>query len=73
MYVIIEMQKNANGTLGNIVQTAETLNQAKSICHTILAAAAVSSVPVHTAVVLTEDGIPVMSESFRHEEALENE
>lgn len=73
MYAIVELQKTDEKTIAAAVQTADTLNKAKSICHQILTYAALSSIPVHTAVILTEDGIPVMSESFTHEAAQEEE
>ena len=66
MYVVIELQA-WNGTVANIVTTHETEESAMSKFHTIMAAAAVSSVPVHSAVVLTEEGYPVRNESYRHE------
>lgn len=68
MYLVIEIQKNADGTVGNIVNSYDNENVALSKYHTILSAAAVSSVPVHSAVVMTEEGYTIRNESYIHEE-----
>lgn len=67
MYIIIELQANADGTVGNIVQTRETLASAESVFHSILAAAAISAVPKHSAVLLSEEGFPLRHECYRHD------
>ena len=61
-----ELQKLNDTTMGNIVTTYQTENEAKSKFHTILAAAAISDVPVHTAVILTEEGHVIGRENFDH-------
>lgn len=70
MYIVIELQTN-NGKTANIVNTYADLNTAYQKFHTILAAAAVSSVEVHTAVILNEVGNTIASGHFAH--AKENE
>ena len=74
MYFIIELQ--INGESGaNIVSTAETREQAMSKFHTVLASAAVSTVEVHSCVVLDDHGRHIARECYEHkpEETLEAE
>ena len=66
MYYIFEIQKQLDGTCAHLLTTAETENEAKSKFHQVMAAAAISSVPIHTAVVLTDEGVPIMRETYRH-------
>lgn len=67
MYIIVELQANADGTVGNIVQTKETLASAESVYHSILASAAISAVPKHSAVLLSDEGFPLRHECYRHD------
>ena len=66
MYIVIELQTYDNGTVGNIVNKYDTLNEAESKWHSVLAAAAVSTLPVHAAVILTNAGTLIRSEYFMH-------
>ena len=68
MFFIVELQTFQNGSCSNIVQSAETLQEAKSEYHTVLASAAVSELPVHAAVLLTNMGALIASECYTHEE-----
>lgn len=68
MYIVIEIQTNANGTVGTLVSTFPTLQQAESKFHTVLAFAATSELPVHSAVLLTHDGLLLRNESYTHGE-----
>ena len=72
-YLVIEIQKNSDGTIGNLVFVYDNINAAESKYHTILAAAAVSSVAVHSAVLLNETGYHVKHESYNHLPAPVNE
>ena len=63
-YCVIELQKNAEGVLTPLVSVHDTKEEAESKYHTILAYAAVSNLPVHSAVVLDENGCPVMYKSY---------
>lgn len=65
MYIVIEVQKN--NSVSTIINTYETLNEAENKYHTILAYAAISSVPKHSAVMLTEEGDYIKHECFEHE------
>lgn len=66
MYEIIELQKNADGTLGMITEQAATEQQAFSVFHTKLAFAAISNVPVHSVCILSDEGVQVRVERFYH-------
>lgn len=66
-YLVIEIQKFADGTIAvPPIATYDSFFDAISRYHTILSAAAVSKVPVHSAVVLTETGQQMRLDSFNH-------
>lgn len=65
-YIVIELQKNANGAVSNIVTERNTLPEAESHYYSILAAAAVSTVPVHSAIIVSEEGFPVKYQCYKH-------
>ena len=64
MYIVIEIQNS--GTVATIVNQYADKNAAESKFHQILASAAVSSVPVHSAVLMTDRGVWLRSESYEH-------
>ena len=66
MYIVIELQTNADGTLGNFVWSFSSIEEAESKYHSVLAAAAVSVVPVHSAVILRNDGMQMAAQSYSH-------
>ena len=71
-YLIIEIQKFADGTIATPpINTADTLNEARSAFYSKCAVAAVSDVPVHSVVLLTETGQTQGLESFDHTESAE--
>lgn len=65
MFTIIELQTNGN-EIANIVQTAATREEAMSKFHTVLAAAAISTVEVHSCAVLTPEAAVIANESYHH-------
>lgn len=65
MFIVMEIQKG--NTASTIVNTYDTRNEAENKYHTVLAYAAVSNVPKHSAVLLNEDGTYIKSECFEHE------
>ena len=66
-YIVIEIQKAADGSIAiPPVGTYDTFFAAAAAYHTILAAAAVSAVPVHSAVMLTDTGTQVRMDTFDH-------
>jgi len=67
MYIILETQTNTNGTVGTLIDTYTDRNAAESKYHTVLAAAAISALPLHSAFMLTDEGYLIRSEVYRHE------
>lgn len=66
MYIVIELQKNEQGVVSNIVTSYENLAKAESKYYSVLAAAAVSTVPVHSAIIVSEEGFPVKHQCYKH-------
>ena len=64
-YLVIELQGTGE-SVSNIVTTHDTINEAESKYHQILGAAAVSSIPVHAAVILTDEGHSMKHECYKH-------
>lgn len=71
MYIVIEIQTAANGLVSTIVTQHSDANDAYAQFHSILAAAAVSELPQHAAVILYNNGNMVRSEHYTHEIATE--
>ena len=72
-YYIFEIQQYINGEFGHIVHFAYDANptkarlKAEAKYHQVLAAAAVSELPQHSASLLTSDGRCLMNQCYRHE------
>lgn len=73
MFIIIEIQKDANNNIATLVTQKADRNEADSTYHTILAAAAISQLPEHGAVMLTSDCGYVMGQSYTHGEIVSEE
>lgn len=67
MYIVIELQKNAEGVVSNLVTSHNTLAEAESKYYSILASAAVNNVPVHSAIIVSEEGFPVRNQCYKHQ------
>lgn len=66
-YVIIELQKFADGTIAvPPVSTADDFFNASSVFHGKCEVAAISNVPVHSVVLLTEAGQTMDYASYNH-------
>lgn len=65
MFIVIEIQKTDQ--IATLVTAYETRNEAEAKYHSILAAAALSSVPVHAAAMMSEEGYPIKNDVFKHE------
>ena len=66
MFAVIEIQKS--GVTATPITTLFTdKNQAHSRYHQVLAAAAVSQVPEHSAILVSEEGNYMFHEKFIHE------
>ena len=68
MYAVLEQQKNKNGQLAHLINSYETLNQAYQKYHTILASAAISNLPTHAALIISDQGQVIACDCFRNEE-----
>lgn len=66
-YLVVEMQKQSNGMIAQICTSYTDRQIAEQKYHEILSYAAVSSVPIHTAVILSEEGNIIKKEVYRHE------
>lgn len=66
-YVVIEIQTNADDTVGTLINTYDNRNEAESAYHRVLSAAALSSLPVHSAILATTDGCVLESRYYSHE------
>lgn len=64
-FIVIEIQKQANGTVGNIVTAFDDKSAALSAFFTTCAAAAISDLPVHSVVCMTEDARIIEREVFK--------
>lgn len=68
MFIVIELQTTAAGVVGSLVYKYDNLNEAEAKYHSILAAAAVSTMAVHACVIMTNTGTVVKSEFYRHDQ-----
>ena len=65
MYIVLEIQ--ASDTIATTINSYEDRNTAESRYHQILAAAAMSTIPHHSAVLMNEIGHPIKSDSYTHQ------
>lgn len=70
LFIVIEVQSDGT-TASTLVNSYADRNQAESKFHQILTAAAVSSVPIHSAVLMTDRGKTLKTETYTHEEVEE--
>ena len=66
-YVVIELQDNGE-SVANLVNAYDNVYQAEQKYHQVLSAAAVSSVPCHSAVMMNSEGQYIKSEAYKHGE-----
>lgn len=67
-YVVLEIQTMSDGQVACLATPYDGRMQAESSYHTVLAAAALSSLPRHAAVLMTSDGSVQMSQYYEHGE-----
>ena len=65
-HIVIELQTNEDGTVGNLVYSFDTEDEAWSKWHAVMSAAALSDLPCHAAVYMRSDGTFVQSGRFDH-------
>ena len=68
-YIVIELQTNANDTVGILTDSYTNRDTAEQKYHMVLSAAAVSALPSHAAVMITGDGQLVKREVYHHDVA----
>lgn len=66
MYIVLELQTNTDGTVGSLITQHSTLNEAESKYHQVLFYAAVSTLPKHSAMIITDDGALLRAETYTH-------
>lgn len=66
MYIVIEIQKGEQ--VATLTYAYENQNEADSKFHTIMAAAAISKVPVHSAMVIDEKCAIYQCATYEHKE-----
>lgn len=64
MFIVIEIQKNSSGQIATLVNAYDNHNTAEQKYHTVLAAASVSGLPSHAAVMLLENGQEIKHECY---------
>ena len=65
-YIVIEIQTQPDGQVGNLVSSHETKYDAESTYHSVLAAAAISALPKHAATLIRDDGTPLEYKCYEH-------
>lgn len=71
-YYVLEIQQYANGEYGHIVHFAYDENPDKarqkgeSKYYEVLSAAAVSELPMHSAILVNAEGFPIMHACYKH-------
>ena len=66
MFYIIETQEQADGTAAMLTYQEQTKNDALSKWHSVLSFAAVSSIYIHSCIVLDSELKTIAKESFKH-------
>ncbi len=64
-YIVLEIQ--TGDTISVLSNAFDELDNAENKYHTILAYAAISEVPIHSALLMTEDGIVNKQYTYRHD------
>lgn len=63
-YIVSEIQTDAENNVALLNWQFDTINEADSKYYSVLSTAAVSSVPTHAAMVFTNEGVKVKSQSY---------
>lgn len=66
-YIVIELQTMKDGSVADLVTQHATEAEAQSKYHSVLAAAAVSDLPVHAAVLMTSEGVTLENRYYERE------
>lgn len=71
-YIVIELQTNSDGTVGNLVYAFDDIQSAESKYHAVLAVAALTTLPMHACVLLQSDGKMLARQVYSKPTAEEN-
>lgn len=63
-YIVLEIQ--TSDTVATLVTSYDNKNAAESAYHQVLASAAISQIPIHSAMIITSSGIVIKNESYYH-------
>lgn len=66
MFIVLELQSTGEAVT-HLFTSFQTRDDAESHFHTVLAAAAVSTIPAHSALLMTADGQVQRSETYYHQ------
>jgi hypothetical protein len=66
MFIVLELQATSDD-VAHIFTTYDTQAEAESSYHLVLSAAAVSTVPEHSVLLMTPSGQVLRSETYSHE------
>ena len=72
-YILMEIQTQFDGTVGNLVTTYDNREDAESAYYLVLSAAVKSNLMIHTAMLFMNDGNVLMSKNYVHESEPNNE
>ena len=65
-FIVLEIQVNNDESIGTLNSSFVNQFQAESAYYTVLASAAISALPKHSAVILTDSGNIVASRCYKH-------
>lgn len=65
-YIVIEIQTIQDGASSTLINAYDNQREAESRYHQILASAALSNIPIHAAVLMTEHGRTLKCEAYEH-------
>lgn len=69
MYIVLEIQTFADGSVATLPPTIKaTRDEAESVYHSILSFAALSDLPMHAAILMTNEGKEIMHQAYTHAE-----
>lgn len=66
-YYIIEIQKTPEGAYAHLIDTADTYNQAESVYYGKLQYAAISTIPLHSVILMDAEGAVYSVKSYNRE------
>lgn len=65
-YLVIEIQKTSEGVISNIVTAYDDKKLAESAYFTILASAAVTTLALHTAMIIDDEGCIYLTRCYKN-------